>query len=121
MALLDRVSDRERYLLRAKYYRMVEKTTEAIPVLEALLKTRGADQWQQLLTEAGVPCGPINDLAQGFALADSLGLNPIIEIEGLRQVANPVHYDATPATYRAAPPRVDEDRAAVLDLLRDRA
>ncbi len=89
--------------------------------LEVLLKVRGADEWQRLLTESGVPCGPINDLAQGFTLAERLGLQPVVEVEGLAQVANPVHYDATPASYRAAPPHIDEDRAAVLDLLRARS
>lgn len=89
--------------------------------LEALLKARGADEWQPLLTKVGVPCGPINDLAQGFALAERLGLQPIVDVAGLPQVANPVHYDVTPASYRVAPPCVDEDRAAVLDLLRVRS
>jgi crotonobetainyl-CoA:carnitine CoA-transferase CaiB-like acyl-CoA transferase len=70
-----------------------------------------------------VPCGPINDIAQGIALAEQLGLEPIVEIRDerrgvpARQVANPVSYARTPIEYRCAPPMLDEDRASVLDLL----
>ncbi len=92
-------------------------------VLEDRLSRRGADEWQDAITAAGVPCGPINDIAQGFALADRLGLEPIVRIDDERrseaqpQVANPAHYSRTPPTYRTAPPTVGEDRAAVLALL----
>jgi crotonobetainyl-CoA:carnitine CoA-transferase CaiB-like acyl-CoA transferase len=91
--------------------------------LELMLALRTADAWQEQLTAAGVPCGPINDIAQGFALAERLDLEPIVEIDDARrpnparQVANPVSYSRTPPTYRSAPPEVDEDRAAVLALL----
>lgn len=88
--------------------------------LETALRERGADQWQRLLTQAGVPCGPINDLAASFALADSLGLNPVVEIAGVKQVSNPVAYSETPVDYVRVPPRVDQDRDAVLALLRAR-
>jgi crotonobetainyl-CoA:carnitine CoA-transferase CaiB-like acyl-CoA transferase len=91
--------------------------------LESRLAARGADEWQERITAAGVPCGPINDLAQGFALAERLGLGPIVDLDDerrdqpQRQVANPARLSRTPATYRTAPPRVGEDRAAVLALL----
>ena len=91
--------------------------------LEAILGERDADTWQSVLTAAGIPCGPINDIAQGFALAERLGLHPVVEIDDprrerpSRQVANPVAYSATPAAYPSAPPHVGEDRAAVLALL----
>ena len=91
--------------------------------LEARLADRSADEWQERITAAGVPCGPINDIAQGFDLAERLGLDPIVPIDDARraapqrQVANPIGYSLTPATYRHAPPAVDEDRAAVLALL----
>lgn len=85
--------------------------------LETHLGTRTADEWQRLLTVAGVPCGPINDIGQAFTLATELGLDPLVEVAGAQQVANPVSYSATPPAYRSAPPEVDADRAAVLHLL----
>lgn len=92
-------------------------------LIEDRLRAATADEWQERITAAGVPCGPINDISQGFALAERLGLEPVVAIEDARraepqrQVANPVTYSATPPTYRTAPPDVDEDRAAVLALL----
>jgi len=99
---------------------------ELVDHLNALLATRSADDWQRLLTASGVPCGPINDIAQGIALAEQLGLEPVVEIQDkrreapARQAANPVSYARTPVEYRCAPPMLDEDRASVLDLLNRR-
>ncbi|MCX6432486.1 MAG: CoA transferase [Actinobacteria bacterium] len=101
----------------------VENRVALTSEIERLLTMRPADAWQVELTAAGVPCGPINDIAQGFALSERLGLEPVVEVADLRraspqrQVANPVAYSRTPATYRSAPPNVDEDRAAVLAML----
>ena len=69
-----------------------------------MLVTRGADAWFERLSAAGVPCGPINDLGQAFALAERLGLAPVVETDGVRTVAHPVGLSATPASYRLAPP-----------------
>lgn len=77
--------------------------------LEALLAAGGADDWQRRITGAGVPCGPINDLAQAFALADRLGLAPVVEVEGTPTVAHPITLSETPATYRSGPPDLPQD------------
>jgi crotonobetainyl-CoA:carnitine CoA-transferase CaiB-like acyl-CoA transferase len=101
----------------------VENREQLKVTLETALAARSADDWQESITAAGVPCGPINDIAQGFALAERLGLHPVVELDDPRrdglqsQVANPLSYSATPVAYRSAPPLVDEDRAAVLTLL----
>ncbi len=72
--------------------------------LEGLLASCGADEWQRRITSAGVPCGPINDLAQAFALASALGLEPVVEVDGTATVAHPITLSHTPATYRSGPP-----------------
>lgn len=75
--------------------------------LAALLATESADYWWQQLTVAGVPCGPINTIDQAFALAESLGLDPVVDMDVAgqkrRQVANPITFSATPVEYRTAP------------------
>ena len=78
-------------------------------LLVAVLRTRPADEWWGELTPAGVPCGPINDIAEAFALAESVGLEPVAVIDdpnrpGVPTVANPIRLSATPPTYRLAPP-----------------
>jgi crotonobetainyl-CoA:carnitine CoA-transferase CaiB-like acyl-CoA transferase len=72
--------------------------------LTAVLSTRDGDAWFAVLNAAGVPCGPINDVAGAFALATSLGLDPVVDAAGSSQVANPITMSATPPTYRLAPP-----------------
>lgn len=78
--------------------------------LEDALREQTADHWFTVLSAAGVPCGPINDLGQAFALAESLGLEPVVAIPRAGRaaeptVANPISLSVTPATYRTAPPR----------------
>jgi len=84
-------------------------------LLAAVLVTRTADEWFDVLTDAGVPCGPINDVAQGMDLATSLGLEPIVDVDGSAQVAHPVRLSRTPASYRHAPPGLGADQKAIRD------
>lgn len=91
--------------------------------IEARLATATAQDWSRRLTAAGVPAGAINDIAQGFALAEGLGLEPVAHVADPRRdapvatVAHPVRYSGTPVHYRSAPPRLDEDRDEVLALI----
>ena len=81
--------------------------------LNARLASAPAREWTASLTAAGVPCGPINDLAGAFALAETLGLDAAVDVGGVRQSAHPVRLGATPAAYRTAPPALDADGEAV--------
>lgn len=83
------------------------------PLLVAALVTRPASAWFEVLTPLGVPCGPVNDMAAAFALAERLGLAPVVDVEGVRLVANPATYSATPVSYRRRPPRLGEHTAEV--------
>ena len=89
--------------------------------LEGTLNTRAAADWQRDLTDAGVPCGPINTIEQAFGLATHLGLEPVADAGGIPVVANPVRYTTTPPEYRTPPPAVDVDREEFLQLLRERS
>jgi crotonobetainyl-CoA:carnitine CoA-transferase CaiB-like acyl-CoA transferase len=85
--------------------------------LNQRLATRPAEEWFSALTEAGVPCGPINDVADAFALADRLGLNAAVEVGGMRQTAHPVRFSTTPAAYQTPPPALDADGGAIREWL----
>ncbi|MFB9834107.1 CaiB/BaiF CoA transferase family protein [Actinoallomurus acaciae] len=80
---------------------------ELRPRLLERLATRSAQEWFTVLTEAGVPCGPINDVRGGVELADELGLEPVVSPDGVPSVRNPVRMSATPARYDLAPPALD--------------
>ena len=93
----------------------VAHRAELCEILNSLLAADKADVWFEALTAARVPCGPLNDIAGAVALAQQLGLTPVVEIHDPRrntpisQVANPIRLSATPATYRTAPPLIGED------------
>lgn len=97
--------------------RRVENRAELGGRLSASLAAKGADDWQALLARVGVPCGPINNVEQAFALAESLGLDPVHEVGGSAQVSNPALLSVTPIRYDRPPPAVGHDREAVLRLL----
>ncbi len=81
--------------------------------LERRLGTRFADAWVASLREARVPAGLVNDVAAAFGLAESFGLDPVVDIvrddgTSVRLTRNPIGLSATPPGYRAAPPRLDD-------------
>jgi crotonobetainyl-CoA:carnitine CoA-transferase CaiB-like acyl-CoA transferase len=82
-------------------------------LLDAALRRRPVGEWVALLTEARVPAGPVNDVAGAFALAEALGLQPIVEVareDGapVRLTRNPIRLSETPPAYRTAPPRLPD-------------
>ncbi|AJE44405.1 CaiB/BaiF CoA transferase family protein [Streptomyces nodosus] len=82
------------------------------PHLVRALKQRGADEWFELLTGAGLPAGPINTVKDGVELAERLGLDPVVRVgEGgdmVPSIRNPITFSATPASYLLAPPRLGQ-------------
>jgi crotonobetainyl-CoA:carnitine CoA-transferase CaiB-like acyl-CoA transferase len=78
------------------------------PLLLERLATRTAQEWFEVLTEAGIPCGPINDVRGGVELAESLGLEPVVHAGDVPTVRHPIRLSATPPRYDLAPPRLDE-------------
>jgi crotonobetainyl-CoA:carnitine CoA-transferase CaiB-like acyl-CoA transferase len=76
--------------------------------LERAFAAAPAEHWVVALAEAGVPAGPINDVAQAFAFAAGLGLEPVDETGGVRTVRPPLRLGATPAAVSRRPPRLGE-------------
>jgi crotonobetainyl-CoA:carnitine CoA-transferase CaiB-like acyl-CoA transferase len=99
----------------------VEHRTELIELLEPVLASQPASHWLARLEDAGVPCGPINDLAEAFALAERLGLAPVVTLPGPggrgAQLANPISLSENPAAYRLPPPRHGEHTKEILEWL----
>jgi crotonobetainyl-CoA:carnitine CoA-transferase CaiB-like acyl-CoA transferase len=81
--------------------------------LVAGLAAAPAAQWAERLTSVRVPAGVVNDLRGAFALAQSLGLEPIVPVPGadgsdVRLTRNPIGLSRTPPSYRTAPPRLPD-------------
>ncbi|MBC3761848.1 CaiB/BaiF CoA transferase family protein [Quadrisphaera oryzae] len=87
------------------------------PLLLQALAQRTSQEWFEVLTAAGVACGPINTIDGGVALAEQLGLDPVVHVgEGdaaVPVVRNPIRLSRTPATYRTPPPALGADDDAV--------
>jgi crotonobetainyl-CoA:carnitine CoA-transferase CaiB-like acyl-CoA transferase len=93
-----------------------------VPLIRQVTVFKTTAQWLAALEQAGVPCGPINNLAQVFA-------DPHVQARGLRldlpnslggstpQVASPLRLSATPVEYRNAPPLLGEHTDTVLQRL----
>jgi crotonobetainyl-CoA:carnitine CoA-transferase CaiB-like acyl-CoA transferase len=86
----------------------VAHADELAELLEAVLRTRPADDWFDALRAAAVPAGPINDVAEAFALAESLGMEPVREAGGYPLPAPPLRLDGERPEIRRPPPRLDE-------------
>ncbi|MBR7826583.1 CoA transferase [Actinospica sp. MGRD01-02] len=78
------------------------------PLLLERLATRSAREWFRVLSDAGVPCGPINDVRGGVELAEELGLEPVVRAGDVPTVRNPIRLSETPARYDLAPPALGE-------------
>jgi crotonobetainyl-CoA:carnitine CoA-transferase CaiB-like acyl-CoA transferase len=81
--------------------------------LEAELTARPAVDWARQLTAVRVPAGVVNDVGAAFALAESLGLDPIMSLPrddgaSVRLTRNPIGLSRTPASYRSAPPSLPD-------------
>ncbi len=87
----------------------VANRAELIPLIRQATVFKTTAEWVAQLETAGVPCGPINDLAQMFAdpqvKARGLAIEMAHPLAGqVPQVASPIRLSATPVEYRNAPP-----------------
>ena len=74
--------------------------------LSSVFSQKNAHQWIASLSAVKIPTGEINDVKEAFDLAASLGLSPIVDVDGVKSVANPITFSKTPVEYRSAPPNI---------------
>ncbi|MDD2737046.1 MAG: CaiB/BaiF CoA-transferase family protein [Desulfuromonadaceae bacterium] len=92
---------------------------ELISIVTEILKQRTRAEWIATLEEAGVPCGPINTIAEVFA-------NPQVKSRGMRidvphkgagpipLVGSPMKFSRSPLIDRLPPPQLGEHNDEVL-------
>jgi crotonobetainyl-CoA:carnitine CoA-transferase CaiB-like acyl-CoA transferase len=95
------------------------------PLLLEALATWKADDLFVALNKAGVPCGPINTIGEGVDLAESLGLNPRVQLgsgdRAVTLVRNPITFSGSDIHYDRPPPELGEHTDEVKAWLRDPA
>ena len=97
----------------------VANRAELIPLIRQATVFKTTAEWVSQLELAGVPCGPINDLAQMFAdpqvRARGLAIDIPHPLAGtVPQVASPIRLSETPVEYRNAPPLLGEHTEQIL-------
>ncbi len=100
----------------------VENRAALLREIEPVLARRTTEEWISTLDPLGVPCGPINSIAQAFdepqAAARGLAMNLDAEGRAIPSVRNPLRFSDAPDWPSAPPPRLGEHTEAVLkDLL----
>jgi crotonobetainyl-CoA:carnitine CoA-transferase CaiB-like acyl-CoA transferase len=97
----------------------VENRVEMTRLIQEIFRKKSTAEWLALLDSAGVPNGPINDIAQVFEEPQVKARGVKIELEHaaagkLPLVASPMRFSATPLEYRLAPPLLGEHTDEVL-------
>ncbi|AWK88137.1 CaiB/BaiF CoA transferase family protein [Azospirillum thermophilum] len=97
----------------------VANRVELVALLRPLLAARPRGWWIGTLEEAGVPCGPINSIADVFA--DPQVVARGLKVEGtledgtpVAMVANPLKFSATPLGPWGVPPTLGQHDTEIL-------
>jgi crotonobetainyl-CoA:carnitine CoA-transferase CaiB-like acyl-CoA transferase len=106
----------------------VENRGVLTDLLQGVFAKRTTKEWVELLENAGVPNGPINDVKQVFEEPQVVARNVRIELDHpvagkLPGVASPMRFSGTPIEYKLPPPvlgqHTDEVLAGLLKLPAD--
>jgi CoA:oxalate CoA-transferase len=91
--------------------------------IESVLKTNTTDHWIAVVSKGGVPCGPINNIAQAIQHPQVAARNMLVSVPDgsggtLTLAGNPLKMSAfdDPKTRKAAPD-LDADRATILSYI----
>jgi crotonobetainyl-CoA:carnitine CoA-transferase CaiB-like acyl-CoA transferase len=94
-----------------------------LPLIAKLMRQYSTADWLEKLAEAGVPCGPINDLQEVFA-ESQIAARGLVQTQVhssgtvIKTVANPVKFSATEMAASLPPPHLGEHtNAALMDWL----
>ena len=113
---LEELARDERYATNAD---RVRNRDELIPALAAALGARPADEWVQVLGEAGVPAGKIRSVPDALAAAAAAGAPATVRVEHpaagpLELVRSPIRTDDVSPAPPKPPPMLGEHTAEVL-------
>lgn len=97
----------------------VKHRAELVPLLQERIQDKTIDQWCELATQHGFPCGPINTIDRVFDDEHIKARQVKVQVESQRYgamagVANPMRFSETPIRYDVAPPELGQHTEAVL-------
>ena len=98
----------------------VENRSILVPLIRAAIAKKPRQFWIDEMEKCGVPCGPVNDMAQVFAHPQVTARDMTVTLphpqaaKDITLIANPVKFSSTPVTHRTAPPTLGADTQEVL-------
>ncbi len=110
------LADDPRFLTQTE---RMEHTAELADLLGATFVTRDTAAWLDTLTAAGIPCGPINNVAEALADPQEIARGMVFESDHpaagrITGIGNPVKLSATPWRFRAPAPLLGEHTDEIL-------
>ena len=98
----------------------VEHRAECVGELSGLFAQKTTAHWVDLIVEAGVPCGPINTVADVVSNPQVLARNMIAEVDNpnipnLKFPGSPLKLTDSPATIRRVPPMLGQHNEEILE------
>jgi CoA:oxalate CoA-transferase len=89
------------------------------PILNSVIKTRTTQEWMQELEKAGIPCGPVNNIAQAaadpqIAARDMIATVRHPEAGEFKVVNSPFKFSRTPCKVEHVSPELGEHTEDVL-------
>ncbi|MBX9295335.1 CaiB/BaiF CoA transferase family protein [Chromobacterium piscinae] len=100
----------------------VAHRVQLVPLLAQAFRHHGRDYWLSALDKAGVPCGPINNVAEAFADPQAQAREMELEMrdaagQQVPLVGCPIKLSGTPVEYNLAPPALGEHTEQILRAL----
>jgi CoA:oxalate CoA-transferase len=92
------------------------------PILTAVMKTRTTQKWMEALEQAGIPCGPVNNIAQVASDPQIAARDMIVKVRHpeageFKLVNSPFKFSRTPCKVARVSPELGEHTQEVLSQL----
>ncbi len=116
LARIEHLMEDPRYATNPK---RVENRRELVSILQEIFHGKDSEEWIRLLTQAEIPCGPINTIDRVFSDPQVLAREMLIGMEHpavgpFKVVGSPMKLSETPVQYRTPPPLLGEHTDEVL-------
>lgn len=97
----------------------VEHRAELADALSKFFSARTAREWVEMISAAGVPCGPINKLSKVFEDPQVVARKMVLECEHpvagkIKQLGVPYHFQGTDFSIHSPPPTLGEHTEEIL-------
>ena len=114
---LEDIMNQPRFATNAK---RVQNRNEVVKIVSDVIMTKNGDEWLKILTDAGIPCGPIYSVDKIFSDPQVIHRQMVTELHHpkagtIRVTGNPVKLSETPGAPTMPPPLLGQHTQEVLE------